>query len=99
MAETVLVYRSRARGKNSGYGKDPKQGGRYWEKMPESLPGLNQWHVPQGLVSADVNLPALSRVNTTAAQQKAKGNPTSDRWLEGATTKDARSYRDVRGVK
>ena len=33
MAETVLVYRSRARGKNSGYGKDPKQGGRYWENM------------------------------------------------------------------
>ena len=34
MANTVLVYRSRARGKYSGYGKDPKQGGRYWEKMP-----------------------------------------------------------------
>ena len=52
MADTVLVYRSRARGKYSGYGKDPKQGGRYWEKLPSRLPGLNQWHVPQGLVSA-----------------------------------------------
>ena len=60
MAETVLVYRSRARGKISGYGKDPKQGGRYWEKMPESLPGLNQWHVPQGLVSAFQEMAMIS---------------------------------------
>lgn len=52
LANTVLVYRSRARGKYSSYGKNPKQGGRYWEKLPASLPGLNQWHVPQGLVSA-----------------------------------------------
>jgi acetyl-CoA acetyltransferase len=28
------------------------QGGRYWEKLATTLPGLNQWHVPQGLVSA-----------------------------------------------
>ncbi|MED5199050.1 MAG: lipid-transfer protein, partial [Gemmatimonadota bacterium] len=32
LAETVLVFRSRARGKKSVYGKDPKQGGRYWER-------------------------------------------------------------------
>ncbi len=38
MAETVLVFRSRARGKQSSYGKDPKQGGRYWEKPATSLP-------------------------------------------------------------
>lgn len=54
---------------------------------------------PVGLVSKDQNLPALSRVNTTAAQQKAKGNPPNAKWLEGATTKDVRSYRDVRGGK
>jgi acetyl-CoA acetyltransferase len=52
MADTVLVYRSRARGRQSGYGSHPHQGGRYWEKLPSRLPGLNQWHVPQGLVSA-----------------------------------------------
>jgi acetyl-CoA acetyltransferase len=52
MAETVLVYRSRARGRRSSYGRDPVQGGRYWEKLPSTLPGLNQWHVAQGLVSA-----------------------------------------------
>ena len=60
MADTVLVYRSRARGKASGYGRDPKQGGRYWEKLPESLPGLNQWHVPQGLVSAFQEMAMIS---------------------------------------
>jgi len=50
-------------------------------------------------VSADVNLPAMSRVNTTPAQQRAKGNPVNDRWLDGATTKDVKAYRDVRGGK
>jgi len=51
-ARTVLVYRSCARGRRSGYGSHPHEGGRYWEKLPAALPGLNQWHVPQGLVSA-----------------------------------------------
>lgn len=60
MADTVLVYRSRARGKQSGYGKDPKQGGRYWEKLATALPGLNQWHVPQGLVSAFQEMAMIS---------------------------------------
>lgn len=60
MAETVLVYRSRARGKHSSWGKDPKQGGRYWEKLPSTLPGLNQWHVPQGLVSAFQEMAMIS---------------------------------------
>ena len=60
MAETVLVFRSRARGKQSSYGKDPKQGGRYWEKLSTSLPGLNQWHVSQGLVSAFQEMAMIS---------------------------------------
>jgi acetyl-CoA acetyltransferase len=52
MAQTMLVYRSRARGKRSVYGAAQNQGGRYWERLGGRLPGLNQWHVPQGLVSA-----------------------------------------------
>jgi 17-hydroxy-3-oxo-4-pregnene-20-carboxyl-CoA lyase len=52
MASTVLVYRSRARGKQSVYGAGRHEGGRYWERLGTELPGLNQWHVPQGLVSA-----------------------------------------------
>jgi acetyl-CoA acetyltransferase len=52
MAETVLVYRSRARGKQSVYGRGAHLGGRYWERLATALPGLNQWHVSQGLVSA-----------------------------------------------
>jgi len=60
LATNVLVYRSRARGKYSGYGKDPGQGGRYWEKLATTLPGLNQWHVPQGLVSAFQEMAMIS---------------------------------------
>ncbi|HYC21556.1 MAG TPA: lipid-transfer protein, partial [Candidatus Bathyarchaeia archaeon] len=60
MAKHVLVFRSRARGKYSAYGKDSKLGGRYWERLETSLPGLNQWHVPQGLVSAFQEMAMLS---------------------------------------
>lgn len=60
MASNVLVFRSRARGKRSSYGSDPKQGGRYWEKLATTLPGLNQWHVPQGLVSAFQEMAMIS---------------------------------------
>jgi acetyl-CoA acetyltransferase len=60
IAETVLVYRSRARGRRSSYGKEPNQGGRYWEKLATTLPGLNQWHVPQGLVSAFQEMAMIS---------------------------------------
>lgn len=61
MAETVLVYRSRARGKQSVFGKDGKLGGRYWERLETQLPGLNQWHVPQGLVSAFQEMAIITR--------------------------------------
>src|SRR5262245_4414847 len=40
MANHVLVFRSRARGKKSVFGKDAKLGGRYWERIPEQLPDL-----------------------------------------------------------
>lgn len=60
MADTVLVYRSRARGKRSGYGAHPHHGGRYWERVGTSLPELNGWHIPQGLVSAFQEMAMLS---------------------------------------
>ena len=60
MAHTVLVYRSRARGKQSAYGGGTHQGGRYWEKLGSELAGLNAWHVPQGLVSAFQEMAMIS---------------------------------------
>lgn len=60
MANTVLVYRSRARGKRSGYGAHPHHGGRYWERVGTSLPELNGWHIPQGLVSAFQEMAMIS---------------------------------------
>ncbi len=61
MARHVLVYRSRARGKSSSYGRGRDQGGRYWEKLGTDLSGLNQWHVPQGLVSAFQEMAMISQ--------------------------------------
>ncbi len=61
MANHVLVFRSRARGKNSVFGKDAVLGGRYWERIPDRLPDLNQWHVPHGLVSAFQEMAMITR--------------------------------------
>jgi hypothetical protein len=67
--------------------------------MAEAYRQMLMGREPVGLVSKDVNLPVLSRVNTTPVQQRTKGNLVGARWLDGATTKDVRSYRDVRGGK
>ena len=61
MADTVLVYRSRARGKKSVFGKDSKLGGRFWERMDPALPGMNQWHVPHGLVTPFQEMAMITR--------------------------------------
>ena len=61
LATHVLVYRSRARGKASSYGTGRHQGGRYWEKLGTELAGLNQWHVPHGLVSAFQEMAMISQ--------------------------------------
>jgi acetyl-CoA acetyltransferase len=53
MADTIVVYRSRARGRKSRFGKAMNQGGRYWDATPQILPDIDgMWHVPQGLVTA-----------------------------------------------
>ena len=51
MANTILVYRSRARGKQSVFGKASNLGGRFWERLDRDLPGIDKWHVPQGIVT------------------------------------------------
>jgi acetyl-CoA acetyltransferase len=61
MANHVLVFRSRARGKHSVFGKDAVLGGRYWERIAERLPDLTQWHVPHGLVSAFQEMAMITR--------------------------------------
>ena len=61
MADHVLVFRSRARGKNSVYGKGSNQGGRYWERIPERVTDLTQWHIPHGLVTAFQEMAMITR--------------------------------------
>ena len=61
MANHVLVFRSRARGKKSVFSKDSKLGGRYWERIADRLPDLTQWHIPHGLVSAFQEMAMITR--------------------------------------
>ena len=78
MAETVLVYRSRARGKASGYGRLANQGGRYWEKIPARLSTPNKWHVPHGLVSAFQEMAMISM------RHRIDYGTTDDQWADVA---------------
>ena len=86
MASTVLVYRSRARGKQSVYGKGAYQGGRYWERLETELPGLNQWHVPHGLVAA------FQEMAIIAISWKAETSPCGTcHWFRPASSVGSRS--------
>ena len=51
---------------------------------------------PVGVVNKDRNLAALSRLNTTEAQQRRVGN-VGERVLDGVQTKDVKPYRDLKG--
>ena len=62
MADTILVYRSRARGKKSVFGKGMSQGGRYWERLETDLHDVSgMWHVPQGLITAFQEMAMITR--------------------------------------
>jgi len=61
LARHVLVFRSRARGKQSVYGKGSNQGGRFWERMALELPELDQWQVPYGLVTPFMEMAMIAR--------------------------------------
>ncbi len=61
LAKNVLVFRSRARGKQSVYGKSSNQGGRFWERLALELPELDQWHVPYGLVTPFMEMAMIAR--------------------------------------
>ncbi len=92
MADTVLVFRSRARGKASVFGKDALQGGRYWERLPDRLAGLNQWHVPHGLVSAFQEMAMITR------RHMIEYGTTEDHLAEVAVTLRAHAERNPKAV-
>jgi acetyl-CoA acetyltransferase len=91
-ARTVLVYRSRARGRRSGYGSHPHEGGRYWEKLPAALPGLNQWHVPQGLVSA------FQEMAMIAMRHRVEFGTTDDQYADVAIAFREHAMRNPQAV-
>jgi acetyl-CoA acetyltransferase len=88
LAETVLVWRSRARGKQSAYGKGQHLGGRYWERLDTALPGLNGWHVPHGLVSA------FQEMAMIAMRHRIEYGTTDDQYAEVAVAFRAHARRN-----
>ena len=92
MASTVLVYRSRARGKQSAYGKGAHLGGRYWERLDAALPGLNAWHVPHGLVSA------FQEMAMIAMRHRIEYGTTDDQYAEVAVAFRAHAARNPRAI-
>lgn len=61
LARNVVVFRSRARGKQSVYGRGSNQGGRFWERLAAELPDLDQWQVPHGLVTPFMEMAMIAR--------------------------------------
>ena len=92
VASTVLVYRSRARGKQSVYGGGKHQGGRYWERLETALPGLNAWHVPHGLVSA------FQEMAMIAMRHRVEYGTTDDQYAEVALAFRGHAARNPRAV-
>jgi acetyl-CoA acetyltransferase len=92
LATTVLVYRSRARGKQSAYGKGAHLGGRYWERLDTALPGLNSWHVPHGLVSA------FQEMAMIAMRHRIEYGTTEDQYGEVAVAFRAHAARNPHAV-
>jgi acetyl-CoA acetyltransferase len=92
MANTVLVYRSRARGRQSSYGSGRHQGGRYWEKLAGELAGLNSWHVPQGLVSAFQEMAMISM------RHRIEYGTTDDQYAEVAVAFRSHARRNPHAV-
>jgi acetyl-CoA acetyltransferase len=88
----VLVFRSRARGKRSVFGKDKYLGGRYWERVETALPGLNGWHVPQGLVSA------FQEMAMIAMRHRIEYGTTDEQYAEVAVAFRGHAVRNARAV-
>jgi acetyl-CoA acetyltransferase len=93
MASTVLVHRSRARGKQSTYGAGAHQGGRYWERLGDApLAGLNKWHVPHGLVSA------FQEMAMIAMRHRIEYGTTDDQYAEVAVAFRGHAARNPSAV-
>jgi acetyl-CoA acetyltransferase len=91
-ATNVLVFRSRARGKQSVYGKGKHEGGRYWERLGTSLAGLNAWHVSQGLVSAFQEMAMISQ------RHRIDYGTTDDQYAEVAVAFRSHAARNPAAV-
>src|SRR2546422_3810913 len=93
LASAVLVYRSRARGKQSAYGPGAHQGGRYWQRLGSApLTGLNKWHVPHGLVAA------FQEMAMIAKRHRIEYGTTDDQYAEVAVAFRSHAARNPHAV-
>ncbi len=61
LAETVVVYRARKRGRQSAFGSGANEGGRPWAKAGTLLKGSQQYHLPFGLASPAQEMALIAR--------------------------------------
>ena len=60
-ARAAVAFRARNRSKTAGYGADPNQGGRPWEKAGSALSGYQQWHHPFGVAAPAQEMALIAR--------------------------------------
>ncbi|MGH7894938.1 MAG: thiolase C-terminal domain-containing protein [Candidatus Binatia bacterium] len=60
-ARTVLAFRARNRGRQSGFGKGMMDGGRPWEKVAPRIEGMYQWQVPFGVAAPAHEMALIAR--------------------------------------
>ncbi len=110
MANHVICFRSRARGRKSVFGPGRDQGGRPWEKVSARLTGHGQYHVPFGLMSPVQEMACIARrymhdygvtddhfANVAIATRKhAVANPLSMMGVRGPITRE--DYRQSRWI-
>jgi acetyl-CoA acetyltransferase len=60
-ATTVLAFRARNRGRQSGFGKGMMDGGRPWEKVAPRIDGMYQWQVPFGVAAPAHEMALIAR--------------------------------------
>jgi len=61
LADHVVVYRARKRGRRSAFGSGPLEGGRPWAKVGTRPSGTQQYHHPFGLASPAQEMAIIAR--------------------------------------
>lgn len=61
LAQTVVCFRARNRGRQSSFGKGAMDGGRPWEKIAPRVTGMYQYQVPLGIAAPAHEMALIAR--------------------------------------